>query len=193
MAHSSTEASRLGNGIQPEGYLPQLFETPASTQFETSTSTQLRTRKSAISEASSSSNYLSRTFSQVTNAIKKTVSDPDKMLRIYNGGIAVLVTADLAHKIYTGKVVSEPEYMYDIITHGFQACISKDSSVVLQSVATALNVGRLGAIAYTVDEHIATIPYKLDIIDIGNHLINTAKNLVVIKSQRDKIKTDKLA
>lgn len=89
--------------------------------------------------------------------------------RGYNAGIALLVT----YQYFTNPQASLIEHVPDILIHAAEAIIPNQFS----QIATVANVGRASQAAYAFFSGNSTIPSTANLVDVANHLLNTAHRL----------------
>ncbi|HHF7365911.1 TPA: hypothetical protein ACPSKY_001015 [Legionella bozemanae] len=89
--------------------------------------------------------------------------------RGYNAGVALLVT----YQYLTNPEASFIEHIPDILIHAAEAVIPNQWS----QIAIVANVGRASQAAYGFFSGNSTIPSVANLVDVGNHLLNTAHRL----------------
>lgn len=91
------------------------------------------------------------------------------LYRGYNAAVALLVT----YQYFTNPQASLIEHAPDILIHAAEAVIPNQFS----QIAIVANVGRASQAAYAFFSGNSTIPSVANLVDVGNHLLNTAHRL----------------
>lgn len=89
--------------------------------------------------------------------------------RGYNASIALLVS----YQYLTNPEAAFFEYVPDILIHAAEAAIPNQWS----GIAIAANIGRASQAAIGFFSGNSTIPSVANLVDVGNHVLNTAHRL----------------